>query len=93
MGRPAPAAKKAALDVTLEVFFSEDHQALASVAAGRVRRLEALLSALDPSAQELVVSSLEGLSRALKKVSFEGAPVPLKAVAERKPGYDPRHRR
>ncbi|MDP1824350.1 MAG: hypothetical protein Q8L48_13935 [Archangium sp.] len=51
----------------------------------------ALLSRLEPSAQDLVVSSLEGLLSAT--ASFQNTAVPLKAVAERKPRYSTRVRR
>lgn len=80
------------LDVSLSTFFSDERKALPSVASGRVRRLEGLLSGLDPNAQELLVTSFEGVARALT-VSFRNRPVPLKAAAERKASYPTRRRR
>lgn len=80
------------LDVSLATFFAEPQQALTSAASRRLRRLELLFSGLDPGAQELMVSSLEGLVSGLS-VRFQSGPVPLKAAAERKARYSSRSRR
>lgn len=80
------------LHVTLAEFFSEDGEAIATMTAGRSRRLEALLTRLDPSAQDLVLASLEGLISATT-ARFQNTAVPLQAAAERKSRYSARQRR
>ncbi len=79
------------LDVTLAEFFAEEHRKPGSLAAARVRRLEAILSRLEPGSQDLLVKSLEGLTTALTR--FENTAVPVKAAAERKLSWTGRPRR
>lgn len=80
------------LEVSLSAFFAEEPEPVPSLAAGRLRRLAALLQGVAPDEQALLLTSLEGVCRALTSRLDEG-PVDLPAAAERRPRYSGRRKR